>query len=230
MNLVGLRLAFEKGVSLALPESSSMLLATVPTIALLKMAAYRDRPEERERDLDDLAFLLEDYLGDEDDRRFLLIEREPKLDYENASAFALGLDVGEIVNDEERAIVTDQVLRLNAHPMIDRELSDHADEPRNAWDRFLYWALRSYVNNIRRYAGKRRPGGYTCFRRAQLVGPTNHHLAMVLAGLLVQVSPMVYLAYFFISLVPANLYLLMVLRLAPPLADEESAVSEAVTS
>lgn len=125
-------------------------------------------------------------------------------------------------------VVDDVKQRLKAHS-IDRELADHADEPITLWDKFLYWSLTSYVRGIRRYSGKRRPGGYICFRRSQVVGPTHHHLAMVVAGFLVQYSPMVYMCFFFISLVPANLYLLMVLRLAPKLGDEEAAISEAVT-
>jgi hypothetical protein len=123
--------------------------------------------------------------------------------------------------------VDDIKQRLKAHS-IDRELQEHSDEPRTAWDRFLFRGLERYVRTIRRYTGKRRPGGYVCFRRAQIVGPTHHHLAMVLAGLLVQTSPSAYLAFLLVSLIPANLYLMMVLHFAP--ADgEENAVSEAVT-
>jgi hypothetical protein len=124
-------------------------------------------------------------------------------------------------------VVDDIKQRLKAHS-IDRELAEHKDEPKNLWDRFLYWLLTNYVENIKRYSGKRRPGGYTCFRRAQFVGPTHQHLAMVIAGLAVSVYPQAYLAFFVLSVVPANLYLLMVLWLAPKLNAEEAATEAAV--
>jgi hypothetical protein len=42
----------------------------------------------------------------------------------------------------------------------------------------------------------------------------------------ISVVPEAYLIFFFISVVPANLYLLTVLALAPKLNDEEAAASE----
>lgn len=104
MSLVGLRLAFDASYPLDVGKGVSVLLASVPTIAILKVIAFLDSPERREKDLEDLAFLLEEYLGDQD-RRFELIGTVPGLDYENASAFALGLDAGQLVNTVERALV-----------------------------------------------------------------------------------------------------------------------------
>lgn len=120
-------------------------------------------------------------------------------------------------------VVDDVKQRLKAHS-IDRELAEHKDEPKNLWDKFLYWLLTNYVENIKRYSGKRRPGGYICFRRAQLVGPTHQHLAMVIAGLSINYFPEAYLLFFFVSVVPANLYLLTVLWMAPKLNDEDAAL------
>jgi hypothetical protein len=122
-------------------------------------------------------------------------------------------------------VVDDIKQRLKTHS-IDRELADHKDDVKTLWDRFLYGLLSNYVENIKRYSGKRRPGGYTCFRRAQLVGPTHQHLAMVIAGFAIYFVPEAYLLFFVLSVVPANLYLLMVLWLAPKLNDEEAAASQ----
>lgn len=119
-------------------------------------------------------------------------------------------------------VVDDIKQRLKA-TSIDRELNEHTDEPKNLWDKFLFWLLKSYVDGIKKYSGKRRPGGYLCFRRAQWVGPTHQHLAMVLSGLLVAYIPQAYLLYFVLSIVPANLYLLTVLYFAPRLNEEEAA-------
>jgi CDP-alcohol phosphatidyltransferase-like enzyme len=128
-----------------------------------------------------------------------------------------------------RCGVVDDIKQRLRNDSIDRELAEHVDEPKTAWDRFLYRFLANYVVTIARYCGKRRPGGYTCFRRAQIVGPTHHHLAMVVSGLGVYYSPMIYLTFFVVSLVPANLYLAMVLRAAPGVGEAEREVREAVT-
>ena len=39
-------------------------------VAALKMIAYQDRPYERVRDLSDLAYLIEEFLPEDDPRRF----------------------------------------------------------------------------------------------------------------------------------------------------------------
>lgn len=104
MRLVGLRLAFDASHPLDLGHGLSVLLASVPAIAVLKAIAFLDRPDSRAKDLEDLAFLLEEYLGD-DERRFELIGIDPGIDYENTPALALGLDAGRLVNADESTLV-----------------------------------------------------------------------------------------------------------------------------
>jgi predicted nucleotidyltransferase len=72
MNLAGLRLAFEASRRLDVDEGLSVLLTSVPAVAVLKVVAYLDRPESREKDIEDLAFLLEQYICD-DERRYELL-------------------------------------------------------------------------------------------------------------------------------------------------------------
>jgi hypothetical protein len=141
----------------------------------------------------------------------------------NVQLFFIGLSAGASM--AWRCGVVDDIKQRLKVSSVDRELEDHSNDSKNAWDRFLFRLLQNYVRSIRRYAGKKRPGGYACFRRAQVVGPTHHHLAMVLAGLLVQFSPMAYLGFWLLSIVPANLYLMMVLHFAPA-EGEERAVSQ----
>ena len=102
MNLVGLRLAFDHNVPVAIDERHSVRVATTPAIVVLKMVAFLDRPADREDDLSDIAQVLERYLGPADDRRWDL-----PTDFDNASAYALGADVGSVVNEREREIVDD---------------------------------------------------------------------------------------------------------------------------
>lgn len=106
MNLAGMRLA----VATRIPVRTGNIevpVATIPAIALLKMAAFLDRPDARERDLEDLAFLLERYVPDEDDRRFSDAVLDAGILDESASAFLLGIDVGALVRRmDERELVT----------------------------------------------------------------------------------------------------------------------------
>ncbi len=105
MNLVGLRLAFDHHVRVAIDVRSSVRVATTPAIVVLKMVAFLDRPD-REDDLTDIAQVVERYLGPIDDRRWAL-----PVDFDNASAFALGMDVGVLVNKRERPVVTEFLTR-----------------------------------------------------------------------------------------------------------------------
>jgi hypothetical protein len=140
--------------------------------------------------------------------------------------FCIGLAAGAAM--AWRCGVVDDIKQRLKTRSIDNELAEYQGDADGLWDRFLYWALQQYVKGIRRYSGKRRPGGYTCFRRAQVVGPTHHHLAMMIAGLLAQYTPYAFFAFYLISLIPANAYLLMVLWLAPKtLGAEDAAVTEA---
>jgi predicted nucleotidyltransferase len=100
MNLVGLRLAFDHHVRVAIDGHHSVLVATTPAIVVLKMVAYLDRPD-REDDLTDIAQVVERYLGPVDDRRWAL-----PVDFDNASAFAIGVDVGVLLSEQEREVVT----------------------------------------------------------------------------------------------------------------------------
>jgi predicted nucleotidyltransferase len=105
MNLVGLRLAFDHHVRFAIDERHTVRVATTVVIVVLKMVAFLDRPG-REDDLTDIAQVLERYLGPTDARRWAL-----SVDFDNASAFALGIDVGDLVNEREQRAVTEFLAR-----------------------------------------------------------------------------------------------------------------------
>jgi predicted nucleotidyltransferase len=100
MNLVGLRLAFDHHVRIAINDRSYVQVATTPAIVVLKMVAFLDRPD-REDDLTDIAHVVEHYLGPTDERRWAL-----PADFDNAGAFALGMDIGALLNERERQVVT----------------------------------------------------------------------------------------------------------------------------
>lgn len=100
MSLLGMRLAVEKKIMLN-DSGIEVPTATIPVVAVLKMAAFLDRPYERERDLEDLAFLLERYVADDDDRRFSDEIMEAGVLDEDASSFLLGSDIAIAVTDHD---------------------------------------------------------------------------------------------------------------------------------
>jgi len=102
MSLVGLRLAFERGVSVTVAPDLIIKVAPVPVLTVLKIVAYGDRPAERERDLADLAYLVTEY---EPEDRFADDVIDLGMSYEEAGPFLLARTIAAMVNDAERAHV-----------------------------------------------------------------------------------------------------------------------------
>lgn len=105
MNLAGMRLAFELGVTIEAAPGLTIRVAPLEALALLKMVGYLDRPHERERDLADIAYILDEYLGDSDERRYRDEVLDLELDYDEVSPFLLGRRLAGIVNEHEREAV-----------------------------------------------------------------------------------------------------------------------------
>jgi predicted nucleotidyltransferase len=118
MNLTGHRLALERGISFEVEPGTSIPVAPVAVIAVLKMISYLDRPAERERDLHDLAYMIEDYVPPDSERRFASEVLDAGVEFEHASAYLLGHDLRQVVNDAERKGVTAFVARVRdeRHP------------------------------------------------------------------------------------------------------------------
>ena len=60
------------------------------------MVSYLDRPHDRERDLNDIANLMEGYIADDDERRWSG-EVNGDVDYDSVSAFLLGRDMASVL-------------------------------------------------------------------------------------------------------------------------------------
>ena len=86
MNLTGVRQALQSSnVQLDL----SIGVASVPAIALMKMSAFVDRPYERQKDLKDLAHILNEYPSLDDDELFSDEVRAMGLELGTTRAFVL---------------------------------------------------------------------------------------------------------------------------------------------
>jgi len=122
MNLTGFDLAFQHNAPVPLDIDYHVDVATIPVVVVLKMAAWLDRPSERDRDLQDLAHIFKEYLRADDLRRWEDELIETELAYDDQSAFALGRDVGVIVAEVHRrlidrflAAVSDESSAAHAH-------------------------------------------------------------------------------------------------------------------
>jgi len=118
MNLTGMRLALERAITFEVEPELSIAVAPVAVIAVLKMISYMDRPAQRERDLHDLAHILENHVPPDEERRFAPDVLDAAVAYEHASAYLLGRDLRQMVNDTERKGVDDFVARVRdeRHP------------------------------------------------------------------------------------------------------------------
>lgn len=104
MSLVGMRHALSAAVSTDVGDGVIIRVPPLHVLALLKMISYTDRPAERERDLADLGYALEEYVDVDDDRRYS--EDVPAdLEFEARPAFLLGRDLCPLLNATERAAV-----------------------------------------------------------------------------------------------------------------------------
>jgi predicted nucleotidyltransferase len=105
LNLVGFRLAFADSTPVKLARGTQARVASLPSLAVLKMASYLDRPWERDSDLDDIAHILFEFLSGEDERRWSDVVVDLGLEYDDVSPFMLGKRIGALVDDAERALV-----------------------------------------------------------------------------------------------------------------------------
>lgn len=119
MSLRGFALAFEHGEPVEIQPGARVLVASLPTIIVLKMAAYLDRPS-RERDLQDLATIFEYGVRPEDEDRYSGPVFDVDLTYEEAGPFVLGRRVAEIIGDDERRLIAEfvEMARANEAPFL----------------------------------------------------------------------------------------------------------------
>jgi hypothetical protein len=96
--LLGLRLAFDHAKREAVSEQFTLRVAPIPVLTILKIVAYRDRPQERERDLADLAYMLTDF---EPADRFSDEVVDLGLTYEEAGRFLLAREIAAIAGPAE---------------------------------------------------------------------------------------------------------------------------------
>ena len=111
MDLTGIDLAMRDHHRYAPEQAANIRVASRRALFVAKVAAWLDRPVERQKDLGDLALLLDDYVELDDARRF----DEPALtgvDWSERPAFLLGMDLRAICSARHLAPLREFVRRV----------------------------------------------------------------------------------------------------------------------
>lgn len=106
MDRTGLDLAFAHHTLWHLDDGDAVRVATLPSLVVLKATAWLDRPDERERDLADLAYAFEEFLASDDPRRFDDDLFDHGVGYDEAGAWVLGRAVAAIAEAPHRDRLT----------------------------------------------------------------------------------------------------------------------------
>ena len=105
MNLVGFRLAFADAVPVDLVPGATVRVASLRSLAVLKIAAYLDRPRERDSDLADVAHILSEFVEIEADERWSDEIINLGMDFDDVSPFVAGKQIGALVDEPERGLI-----------------------------------------------------------------------------------------------------------------------------
>jgi len=87
MSRTGIRLAFSHSQRMPTANDLEVPVAPASVITVLKMAAYLGRLADRAKDPGDIGHVLENYIDEDDDRRYSAEVLDRELDFDDASAF-----------------------------------------------------------------------------------------------------------------------------------------------
>jgi predicted nucleotidyltransferase len=135
---IGFIKALENSIEVQTGDGFKFKVASIPGLVLLKLVAFYDRPPERDRDIQDIWFVLKRYfdIGNEDrlyDEHVDLFE-ERDFDLERAAARMLGRDVAQLLADETKSIILDTLSEeepdegLNRMVKVIRNLENRLDD------------------------------------------------------------------------------------------------------
>lgn len=103
MSFTGFDLLFKHATEIQIPgRNAKVHVASLGTLMVLKVAAWRDRPYDRYKDLNDIGTILASALPQDDARRW---DIPIPGDFEDQSPRFVGQQVGEIVSREHRLLI-----------------------------------------------------------------------------------------------------------------------------
>ena len=121
MDLAGIDLVMRDHHPFGAALPSNVLVASRRALFVAKVVAWLDRPSDRHKDLGDIARLLDDYVEEDDPRRF----DEPELadrDWSERPAFLLGIDLRAVASDRHRGRIHEFVRRTGDPARSDRRV------------------------------------------------------------------------------------------------------------
>ncbi len=109
MSVVGFTEVANNTLDVTIDKEFTVKVASLPGIFILKLTAFNDRKNETNKDADDLAFIIENYLGINEERAFA--EHYDIYETENFSTFTtgatlLGRDIKSILGGNKGTINT----------------------------------------------------------------------------------------------------------------------------
>lgn len=162
MSVVGFDHVFDKAQWREVAPGLNMKVVPLSVLTLLKIVSYLDRPAERERDIRDFGVLLKRYELENDERRFSDEIIEGQIDYDSAGAFLLGIDLGVLCSETERAVVERFIAEIQeattqAYGFLRRASIGFLDDDRDSREEQLKSQLAAFARGF----------GYGCERKSQ---------------------------------------------------------------
>ena len=128
MSLVGFDHVFQDAVERELAQGLVGKVVPLVVLTLLKIVSYLDQPAVRQKDLDDLAAIVEDYERD-GERRFTDEVLDAGVDYNEAGAYLLGRDLARLCTEHDEGDAVERFLDAIRQ-------SDEDEEPSRRAERF----------------------------------------------------------------------------------------------
>jgi predicted nucleotidyltransferase len=125
MSLVGFDHVFQDAVERELAPGVVGKIAPLVVLTLLKIVAYLDQPAVRQKDLDDLAAIAEDYEQD-GERRFSDDVLDGGVDYNEVGAYLLGRDLARLCTEHDERDAVERFLDAIRQSDEDEEPSTRA--------------------------------------------------------------------------------------------------------
>jgi len=125
MSLVGFDLVFRDAVERELAPGLVGKVVPLVVLTLLKIVSYVDQPAARQKDLDDLAAILNVY-GEDGERRFSDEVLDAGVDYSEAGAYLLGRDLARLCTEGDERDAVERFIQAIPEGDEDEEMNTQA--------------------------------------------------------------------------------------------------------
>ena len=127
ITVLGFKEVYDKGTNLEKITGTLVKTATLPGICILKLIAWSEKPEQRQKDIKDFQAILENYFEIESNQIYEshLDLFEDDVEIELIAAQVLGRQIGEIIKDSKD--LREKIVSILEENIINPEKSEIAD-------------------------------------------------------------------------------------------------------